>query len=59
MFIRVIDENESIDITAEPGVDLMTLLRQQKKSVSSPCGGRGTCGKCLVEVDGLGPVLAC
>jgi len=59
MFIRVIDENESLDITAELGFDLMTLLRQQKKPISSPCGGRGTCGKCLVEVDGLGPVLAC
>ena len=27
--------------------------------VHAPCGGNGTCKKCLVTVDGLGEVLSC
>ena len=27
--------------------------------VHAPCGGNGTCKKCLVTVEGLGEVLSC
>ncbi len=59
MFIRIVDQEESIDINIKPGDNLMSLLRQENKPLNAPCGGRGTCGKCLVEIDGAGPVLAC
>lgn len=38
---------------------LLDLLREQGWPLPAPCGGRGTCGKCRVEIEGLGPVLAC
>lgn len=28
-------------------------------NLHTPCGGRGRCGKCTVQVEGLGDVLAC
>lgn len=41
----------------------MTLLEVFQQlgmtQVHAPCGGKGTCGKCLVEVSGRGKVLAC
>lgn len=59
MIIRVIDQDQTHDLQAEAGESLMTFLRRHGHVLSAPCGGRGTCGKCLVTVDGLGPVLAC
>ncbi len=38
---------------------LLAILRQAGIPLSAPCGGRGVCGKCAVEIDGIGPVLAC
>lgn len=59
MLIRLVSKNHSTIARAEEGIDLMTFLRDQGHIVQAPCGGRGTCGKCLVEIDGVGPVLAC
>jgi uncharacterized 2Fe-2S/4Fe-4S cluster protein (DUF4445 family)/predicted metal-binding protein len=47
-----------------PGADLLTTFRQHGVTgVFGPCGGRGTCGKCLVRVGPdqaeAKPVLAC
>ncbi|MCR5747600.1 MAG: ASKHA domain-containing protein [Lachnospiraceae bacterium] len=38
---------------------VLEYLRQNNTEISSICGGRGTCGKCLVSIDGNEPVLAC
>ncbi len=38
---------------------LLEILRETGSSVYAPCGGRGTCGKCLVTVYGEGETLAC
>lgn len=43
---------------AEEGEKLSDILIRNKKSVSHPCGGRGTCKKCTVFVDGK-KELAC
>lgn len=59
MRIRLISQDQTRDAIAEDGIDLMTFLRAQGGIVPAPCGGRGSCGKCLVEIDGTGPVLAC
>ena len=43
-----------------PGETLLTLFQENGiTQVSSPCGGNGTCGKCRVQVEGRGEVLAC
>lgn len=38
---------------------LEALLRKNIHVLAAPCGGRGTCGKCRVYVEGMGDVLAC
>ena len=43
---------------AAPGERLSDLLLRAGKYLPMPCGGRGTCGKCLVTVNGA-PALAC
>ena len=40
------------------GTNLMDILRAGGHGIDAPCGGRGTCGKCKVKVDGT-EVLAC
>ena len=47
-----------IVITAQPGTNLMELLREKNLLADAPCGGKGTCGKCKVLVDGT-EVLSC
>ena len=47
-------------LTAEGGESILSALRRAGLSApDAPCGGNGTCGKCLVTVAGLGQVLAC
>ena len=40
-------------------MNILEYLREQNISISAPCGGNGTCGKCRVSVDGGEPVPAC
>lgn len=39
-----------------PGDSLLELLRKGRVRVESPCGGKGTCGKCRVLAEGGGPI---
>ncbi len=39
------------DISTVPGVNLFELLSENNISVSSPCGGAGRCGKCVIKVE--------
>lgn len=43
----------------EPGANLLGVLQKSGLDVHAPCGGKGTCRKCQVELLGRGPVLAC
>ena len=45
----LVDENES----------LYKALVKASLAVEAPCGGNGTCGKCLVKVEGVGEVRSC
>lgn len=54
--IRVLPEDRYLQ--AREGDNLMEVLRQGEAHLDAPCGGRGTCGKCRVELDGE-EVLAC
>ncbi len=37
-------------IFAEPGANLLDLLRQHNVWMQAPCGGNGICGKCRVQI---------
>lgn len=45
-------------LSAQPGKNLLALLRSASLAPEAPCGGNGKCGKCTVQVDGK-PMLAC
>ena len=54
--------NEIMEIEAEEGQNLYEVLAAHGVQLSAPCGGRGRCGKCKVELcDGIKTetVLAC
>jgi uncharacterized 2Fe-2S/4Fe-4S cluster protein (DUF4445 family) len=59
MDIRVIESGRQQLLQGPAGDNLLVFLRRNHQVVHAPCGGRGTCGKCTVEIDGIGPVLAC
>lgn len=46
-------------IRAQGDKSLLDILQTQGLSVYAPCGGKGRCGKCLVEIKTEGRVLAC
>ncbi|MFO8030528.1 MAG: ASKHA domain-containing protein [Cyclonatronaceae bacterium] len=41
-------------IRVSPGSNLLDVLRSRNFRVYAPCGGEGTCGKCLVSVHDIG-----
>ena len=47
-----------ISVSCQKGEILLHVLQSADLIVESPCGGRGTCGKCHVRV-GEEDVLAC
>lgn len=48
----------NITVSVEPGTTLLQAQIQAGLHPDAPCGGKGTCGKCTVEVDGKS-VSAC
>ncbi|MHB1483052.1 MAG: ASKHA domain-containing protein [Saccharofermentanales bacterium] len=59
--IRIIDkdqEKETESLVAD-GELLLSVLQDENSSIHAPCGGRGTCKKCKVEIEGVGEVLSC
>jgi uncharacterized 2Fe-2S/4Fe-4S cluster protein (DUF4445 family) len=38
-------------VQAEPGTTLLAVLQRTGWHISAPCGGAGSCGKCIVQVD--------
>ncbi len=57
--IRIVSPDESRIITTEPGKSLLEIIRNNSFELYSPCGGKGRCGKCLVNVKDEGNVLSC
>ena len=61
--VRVIQAGKTEEFPAKSDENLLEVLRRNGFSVTAPCGGNGTCGKCrvtLVEPDGTrDEVLAC
>lgn len=47
-------------VPAREGESILSALQSAGMTApDAPCGGNGTCKKCLVHVEGLGEVLAC
>ena len=46
-------------LSAQPGQNLLELLRSSGYSISAPCGGKGSCGKCKVTLPDGSQILAC
>lgn len=55
---RVYFVREEISMEVPVGTSVLEAEIQAGLAPDAPCGGQGTCGKCLVKVDGK-PVLAC
>lgn len=47
------------NVTVLPGETLWDGLKRENIMISRSCGGKGTCGKCQIEVKGVGRVLSC
>jgi len=50
--IKLHIKNTEKTITAEEGDDLFRLLQNSGIAMNTPCAGKGTCGKCVVRVEG-------
>lgn len=57
--LKIVDQGKEYFTTAKSGDILINKLQTSDTSVHSPCGGKGTCLKCKVIVEGKGEVLAC
>ena len=57
--VSINDGLNIIEVRAGHGERLLDVLRLSGKPVHSPCGGKGTCKKCAVFVQGQGSILAC
>jgi uncharacterized 2Fe-2S/4Fe-4S cluster protein (DUF4445 family) len=51
--------HDILKFSVKPGESLLDALRNRGAYVPSPCGGKGICGKCTVEVAEAGTVRAC
>ena len=58
MILTVKSQNTKSYIVEEES-NLLSLLQQHGYLPDAVCGGNGICGKCLVEIEGKGKVLAC
>jgi uncharacterized 2Fe-2S/4Fe-4S cluster protein (DUF4445 family) len=48
--VRIIERDRIIEGTASTGTNLLEYLLGSSINVISPCGGKGTCGKCMVRI---------
>jgi uncharacterized 2Fe-2S/4Fe-4S cluster protein (DUF4445 family) len=57
--LKVYDGDNLYSFQIEKVELLLDALRSQGFSIYSPCGGKGSCGKCVVMVKGIGIVTSC
>ena len=56
--VRITFKNEGVSVRVERGTNLLDAQVKAGLRPDAPCAGRGTCGKCVVLVDGK-ELLAC
>jgi uncharacterized 2Fe-2S/4Fe-4S cluster protein (DUF4445 family) len=58
--LRVVFKDDGKTVLVHEGATLLEAAAQAGIVLTTPCGGRGTCGKCIAIVDPPGqPVLSC
>lgn len=57
--IKVFLSDQFEIITTDIGPSLLNILRDHGYSIYAPCGGKGTCGKCRMNISGEGYVMSC
>jgi len=57
--IKIISTEKIRDIKINPGQTLLDVLQTYGFSIYAPCGGKGTCAKCRVNVKGKGIITSC
>lgn len=57
--IKILQKNTIHTIQSGEGNSLLKDLQENGFDIYSPCGGNGTCGKCMVYVKGEGEVTSC
>jgi uncharacterized 2Fe-2S/4Fe-4S cluster protein (DUF4445 family) len=59
IYLRIITPESERTIESLTGYSLLDILRQENYKLYAPCGGKGTCGKCLVMIKDEGEVISC
>jgi uncharacterized 2Fe-2S/4Fe-4S cluster protein (DUF4445 family) len=57
--IRIITPESERTIESHTGSSLLDILRHENYKLHAPCGGKATCGKCLVMIKDEGEVISC
>ena len=57
--IKILQKNTVETFQCGEGNTLLKELQENGFDIYSPCGGNGTCGKCMVYVKGEGEVTSC
>jgi uncharacterized 2Fe-2S/4Fe-4S cluster protein (DUF4445 family) len=57
--IKILTSESRRVLETETGLTLLDILRKNGYSVYAPCGGKGTCGKCIVSIAGEGNIISC
>ncbi|MBN2214709.1 MAG: DUF4445 domain-containing protein [Bacteroidales bacterium] len=57
--IKLVTSEKIEIIETGTGLSLLDILRKNGYPVYAPCGGKGTCGKCMVNIKGKGNVISC
>lgn len=59
MELLIFDSDQKHKLSVHDGDNLLQALRKNGLIITAPCGGKGTCLKCTVQIDGIGSVLSC
>jgi uncharacterized 2Fe-2S/4Fe-4S cluster protein (DUF4445 family) len=57
--IHIVNPDSVRIIDSPTGHSLLEILRKENLKIYTPCGGKGTCGKCIVKLKDEGDVIAC
>jgi uncharacterized 2Fe-2S/4Fe-4S cluster protein (DUF4445 family) len=57
--IKIVGSDSEKIIESSAGISLLEVLRKERVAIYTPCGGKGTCGKCRVKIKDEGEVIAC
>jgi uncharacterized 2Fe-2S/4Fe-4S cluster protein (DUF4445 family) len=57
--ITIHQDGRNSTVSFKSGDSLLSLLQKHSQTISAPCGGNGSCGKCAVYIKEIGEVNSC